>query len=44
MKHMICMFSLHVNKQTWEMHLNSMVDTTGQKIGLGRIDKKEEKY
>lgn len=32
-----------MNKQTWEMHLNSMVDTTGQKIGLGRIDEKGRK-
>lgn len=32
-----------MNKQTWEMHLNSMVDTTGQKIGLGRLDEKGRK-
>lgn len=32
-----------MSKQTWEMHLNSMVDTTGQKIGLGRIDEKGRK-
>lgn len=32
-----------MNKQTWEMHVNSMVSTTGQKIGLGRIDKKGRK-
>lgn len=32
-----------MNKQTWEMHLNSMVDTTGQKIGLGRIYEKGRK-
>ena len=32
-----------MNKQTWEMHLNSMVDSTGQKIGLGRLDEKGRK-
>ncbi len=32
-----------MSKQTWEMHLNSMVDSTGQKIGLGRIDEKGRK-
>lgn len=32
-----------MNKQTWEMHLNSMTDTTGQKIGLGKIDEKGRK-
>ena len=32
-----------MNKQTWENHLNSMVDTTGQKIGLGRINEKGQK-
>lgn len=32
-----------MSKQTWEMHLNSMVDTTGQKIGLGKIDEKGRK-
>lgn len=32
-----------MNKQTWEMHVNSMVSTTGQKIGLGRIDEKGRK-
>jgi len=32
-----------MNKATWESHLNSMVDTTGQKIGLGRINEKGQK-
>ena len=30
-------------KKTWEMYLNSMTDTTGQKIGLGRINEKGQK-
>ncbi|WP_029502499.1 phage major capsid protein [Lachnoclostridium phytofermentans] len=32
-----------MNKQTWEMYLNSMTDTTGQKIGLGRINEKGQR-
>lgn len=32
-----------MSKQTWEMHLNSMVDTAGQKIGLGKINEKGQK-
>jgi HK97 family phage major capsid protein len=32
-----------MNKQTWEMHLNSMTDTTGQKIGLGKINEKGQR-
>lgn len=32
-----------MNKQTWEMHLNSMVDANGQKIGLGKINEKGQK-
>ncbi|MBH1941640.1 phage major capsid protein [Mobilitalea sibirica] len=32
-----------MNKQTWEMHLNSMVDSAGQKIGLGKINEKGQK-
>lgn len=30
-------------KKTWEMYLNGMTDTTGQKIGLGRINEKGQK-
>jgi len=32
-----------MNKQTWEMYLNGMTDSTGQKIGLGRINEKGKK-
>ena len=32
-----------MNKQTWEMYLNGMVDTNGQKIGLGKINEKGQK-
>lgn len=32
-----------MNKQTWETHLNSMTSTTGQKIGLGKINEKGQK-
>lgn len=32
-----------MNKKTWEKYLNAMVDSTGQKIGLGRINEKGEK-
>lgn len=32
-----------MSKQTWEMHLNAMTDTAGQKIGLGKIDEKGRK-
>lgn len=32
-----------MSKQTWEKHLNSMVDTTGQKIGLGKINEKGQR-
>jgi len=32
-----------MNKQTWEKYLNAMVDTTGQKIGLGKINEKGQK-
>lgn len=32
-----------MNKQTWEMHLNGMTDTNGQKIGLGKINEKGQK-
>jgi HK97 family phage major capsid protein len=32
-----------MNKQTWEMHLNGMTDTTGQRIGLGKINEKGQK-
>lgn len=32
-----------MNKQTWEMYLNGMTDTTGQKIGLGKINEKGQK-
>jgi len=30
-------------KKTWEMYLNGMTDTTGQKIGLGKINEKGQK-
>lgn len=32
-----------MNKQTWEMYLNGMTDTNGQKIGLGKINEKGQK-
>ena len=32
-----------MNKTTWDSYINSMVDSTGQKIGLGRIDEKGRK-
>lgn len=32
-----------MNKQTWEMYLNGMTDTSGQKIGLGKINEKGQK-
>ena len=32
-----------MNKATWEKYLNGMTDTTGQKIGLGRINEKGQK-
>ena len=32
-----------MSKPTWEMHLNSMTDTTGQKIGLGKINESGQK-
>jgi HK97 family phage major capsid protein len=32
-----------MNKQTWEMYLNGMTDTAGQKIGLGKINEKGQK-
>lgn len=32
-----------MNKQTWEMYLNGMTDTVGQKIGLGKINEKGQK-
>lgn len=32
-----------MSKPTWEKHLNGMVDTTGQKIGLGKINEKGQK-
>lgn len=32
-----------MNKKTWEKYLNAMTDTTGQKIGLGRINERGEK-
>ena len=32
-----------MNKQTWEMHLNGMTDSVGQKIGLGKINEKGQK-
>lgn len=32
-----------MNKQTWEMYLNGMTDSTGQKIGLGRINERGQK-
>ena len=32
-----------MNKATWEKHLNGMTDTTGQKIGLGKINEKGQK-
>ncbi len=30
-------------KKTWKMYLNGMTDTTGQKIGLGKINEKGQK-
>lgn len=32
-----------MNKKTWEMYVNGMTSTTGQKIGLGRLDEKGRK-
>lgn len=32
-----------MNKATWEKYLNGMVDSTGQKIGLGKINEKGQK-
>lgn len=32
-----------MNKQTWEMYLNGMTDSVGQKIGLGKINEKGQK-
>lgn len=32
-----------MNKQTWELHLNSMTDSSGQKIGLGKINEKGQR-
>lgn len=32
-----------MSKHTWEMHLNSMTDTAGQKIGLGKINEKGQR-
>ena len=32
-----------MNKTTWDTYVNSMVDSNGQKIGLGRIDEKGRK-
>lgn len=32
-----------MNKATWELYLNGMTDTTGQKIGLGKINEKGQK-
>lgn len=32
-----------MNKATWEMYLNGMTDTTGQRIGLGKINEKGQK-
>ncbi len=32
-----------MNKTTWDTYINSMVDSNGQKIGLGRIDEKGRK-
>lgn len=32
-----------MSKATWEKYLNGMVDTTGQKIGLGKINEKGQK-
>lgn len=32
-----------MNKATWEKYLNGMTDTTGQKIGLGKINEKGQK-
>lgn len=32
-----------MSKHTWEMHLNSMTDTVGQKIGLGKINEKGQR-
>lgn len=32
-----------MSKNTWEMHLNSMTDTAGQKIGLGKINEKGQR-
>lgn len=32
-----------MNKATWEKYLNGMVDTAGQKVGLGKINEKGQK-
>lgn len=32
-----------MNKQTWETYLNGMVDSVGQRLGLGKINEKGEK-
>lgn len=32
-----------MNKTTWDTYVNSMVDSNGQKIGLGRLDEKGRK-
>lgn len=32
-----------MSKKTWEKYLNGMTDSTGQKIGLGRINEKGQK-
>ena len=32
-----------MNKQTWEKYLNGMTDSTGQRIGLGKINEKGQK-
>ena len=32
-----------MNKATWEKYLNGMTDSTGQKIGLGKINEKGQK-
>lgn len=32
-----------MNKATWETYLNGMTDSTGQKIGLGKINEKGQK-
>lgn len=32
-----------MHKSTWEMYLNGMTDSTGQKIGIGKINEKGQK-